>query len=339
MRPSRLCIDGRVASELACPGLVAQEAIDQLGLAWSASETDAESKINQTYLLAHPAQAFSGRWHRIDSGLKLRRTPMHWAWEKKLLGDSAMESCHRFRPVDRMTPVPSCPTLTTILPPIHGLPFYISRREAQHFVVPSTQDAHLLEKSYHVPKDQITLLRPTIRRGVLGAERSRSASAGRVMFLLGGSRDLPNLKRWMKLISRLVPNYPKVVVPIDTPSLFRRKLSGKEELSGLKWMKRLEDVHLLFYLSAPSFDWPTLALEALYRGIPTIFADRNASLSELLPGSRLKLTRFLVETPTLAELTTATNAARERLGSQGVWDADAPSREYQALYAKLQRSN
>lgn len=322
----RLCIDGRAAAKYPVRGLIAQEVIDQLVAA--GGEPDVASEWidrRRIVLLTHRKQVFSGQLRRFDTRVGLSRSPLHWLWEKRFVRDANISAFHRFRPADQLFPRHGCHTFTTVLPPKTGLPFFVSRRSENHYIVPSRRDAGLLEKGYHVPANQVSVVRPSVRRYVHFTERPKAPGDGTLLLLTGGPGDAKDLRKLTSVISDTFPHLPR-----KTLSLRR-----ESDVTPVTWAKHLEGVQLCFYLNAPPFDWATLALEALFWGIPTIFLDRNATLAEILPHSPLKLSRFLVDQPDLAVLRQEALQARESLLTQGIFAPLSLAKQYTEIYKTI----
>ena len=53
----------------------------------------------------------------------------------------------------------------------------------------------------------------------------------------------------------------------------------RTDLSPLAWLKLLQHTKVCVYLASKPFDWPTLALESIFWGIPTLFSDEHIALS------------------------------------------------------------
>jgi hypothetical protein len=320
MDDKRLCIDVRAASEFAARGLMAQEIADQL----IASESE-PGRGNYPIVLAHPDQAFPGGPRRHDTRVRLWRTPLHWLWERRFQREQGVAALHRFRPVDRLTPYPDCPAITTLLPARRRLPFFLSHRTRHLYVVPSASEARLVEKSFGVPVERIAVVRPGVRRFVGLMPGPSRPPEGWALFLVGRGAGRGSVKRWLRVLSARFPELrPKVV-----------RLKDRSDFSPLTWIKLLQQTGVCIYLAAQHFDWPTLALEAIYYRVPTLFADDHAALAELLPGSPLRISSFLVEHPDAKSLLRATEDARERLFNEGIFEPFAQLDAYRALHQQL----
>ena len=320
-----LCIDTRAASELSSRGMIAQELVDQFASAQSQVGLEQPQLEGQrTLMLAHPGQILPDQLARFDTRMKLRRSPVHWFWERNFLKTTGIGAFHRFRPVDRLAPYPSCTSLTTLLPPRKRLPFFLSHREKHTYVVPSTKEAKLLEKTYNVPQEQIAVIHPSVRRYVHYVDKPVTTSEGWILFLTGARGESPRQKRWVKVIAE---RFPELAIKI-----IRMK---NTDLSPLAWLKLLQHTKVCVYLASKPFDWPTLALESFFWGIPTLFSDEHNALSELLPQSPFSISHFLVDNPDLESLRKQVEGVWEKLSSEGVFKPDALAMQYGQLYRKL----
>jgi hypothetical protein len=319
----RLCIDGRAAQDLGPRGLIAQEVIDQLVAGMGEGNASSEwIEKKRTVLLTHPKQVFTGQLKRYDTKIKVGRTPIYWVWEKNFAKTANISTFHRFRPIDKLNPSLPIPTITTILPALGNLPFFISRRANQQYIVPSTADAKLLEKKYQIAQDQITIFRPSIRRYVHFVEPLKRAAEGFILFLVMDKKELKNLKRLTQVLMTAYPNIPHKII----------KLKDSTNVTPLQWMKLLQNTKLCVYLGSQPFDWATLALESTYWNIPTLFSDANHALSELLPASPLKLSNFLVEQPKFSKMKELAAEAKSTLNEQGIFSSLAMAEQYSGLY-------
>jgi len=326
MHTPRLCIDARSAQAFPVCGILAQEVVDQLVAA--AGEPDIGSEWierRRVVLLSHPEQVFSGQIKRHDTRLGLHRTPWHWLRHKHFIKNAGLSAFHEISPADRCSPSAGLPTLTTLLPPRGRLPFILSRRPEHHYLVPSEKDARILESRYQIPREQITRLRPAARRYVHFTVEPQHREQGGLLLLTGGSHGATLQKKLLKVVSEAYPRLPQRVI----------SLRKAQDVSAVSWRKILEQTRLVIYLQAPPFDWAPLALEATYWGRPTIFSDEHGALAELLPESKLRLSRFLVERPSLEELERLAQIDGERLENHGCFDAFAFARSYRDVYRKL----
>ncbi len=326
MHTPRLCIDARAGQEMAAMGAIAQEAVDQLVAGWGEDETSSEwIEKRRVVVLSHPDQVFSGQLKRHDTALGLARSPWHWIQHRHFCRDSGISIFHGFHPIDRCTPSWGLPTLTTLLPPVKRLPFFLSRKSEHHYLVPSEKDALLLKKRYLIPDSQVTTLLPATRRYVHFTDRPTRKEEGSLLLVTGGPVPQKLQQRLFKGISEKYPKLPK------------RALSLRQvnQLSAMDWRKKLEDTRLLIYLVSSPFDWATLPLEAIYWGIPTVFLDEHAALNELLPQSRFRLSRFLVDPPSLKELDIVAERDRTTLEERDCFDELAFAKSYRDAYRKL----
>ena len=158
--------------------------------------------------------------------------------------------------------------------------------------MPSEKEAKLLEKTYKMPREQIAVIHPSVRRYVHYVDKPVTASEGWVLFLTGARGESARQKRWVRVTAE---RFPELAIKI-----VRMK---KTDLSPLAWLKLLQHTKVCVYLTSKPFDWPTLALESFFWGIPTLFADEHMALSELLPQSPFSISHFLVDNPDLGSLT------------------------------------
>jgi hypothetical protein len=322
----RLCIDGRPAKQFGHRGLMAQEVIDQLVSGFGEENASSEwIEKKRTVLLAHPSQVFSGQLKRFDTKRKISGSLLYWIWEKQFSQTSQISRFHRFRSVDNLNPSLKIPTLTTLLPAKGRLPFFISRRNSQQYVVPSHQDRKLLEKSYHLPEEQIHVFRPGTRRYVHFIESFKHSGYGNILFLVGDKKGAKNLKKLQKVFSEVYVNIPQKVI----------HLKDSTNVSPTLWLKLLQNTKVLVYLSSQPFDWATLPLEAIYWNVPTLFQDSNSALNELLPQSPLRLSQFLVNQPEFNELKTLSRKAKDELERQGVFTPLNMAEQYTGLYRQM----
>jgi len=322
----RLCIDGRAASDFASRGMMAQEVIDQLVSAQGEPNLENEWVDRQrTVLLSHPGQIFSGQLKRFETRRKIGRSPLYWLWEKNFVKSSNISVLHRFVPADRIGRLHQCPTITTVLPAeTNGLVrFPAPRKEGQAFVVPSEGDKKTLEKKYRIVEEQMFVVRPSVRRYVHFTQIPQATSEGLVLLLVGDRFEKTQLKKLERIVSTRYP------------ALTRKKISLKntEEFAPTRWVKTLQETKLCFYLTDASFDWPTLALESIYWGIPTIFMDGHAALSELLPQSGLSLSRYLIEHLDFSGLALELTKAQDALAQQGRFEPLALAKNLREVYS------
>lgn len=319
----RLCIDGRIASENPGKGLIAQEVIEQLVAGrGEGAGSSAWIEKHRTVLLAHPAQVFSGQLKRFDTNTKTPVGPVSWFWEKNFLKSAEISAFHRFRPIDQLHPTPRCATVTTLLPPKGRLPFFLSRRTNQFYVVPSQADRRILTTTYQVDPEQLFVVAPSVRRYVHFVEKFTPLDEQYVLILVGdrdGKRRLPRLSQ---ILSTRFAGIKQRVF----------SLSEREVSQPMAFLKLLQGAKLCLYLSANPFDWGTLALESMYWGIPTLFADKHNALNELLPHSTLRLSQFLVDMPDMLELKLKAQSARIQLDASGAFDPLGLAKHYTSVY-------
>lgn len=326
LQTPRLCIDGRVASELRATGLVAQETIDQLVSGRGEGEASSEwIEKHRTVLLAHPKQIFSGQLRRFDTNRRTGTNVITWVWEKNFVKSSALSLFHRFRPIDRAKPTLPCPTLTTLLPARHGLPFFLSRRPNQKYIVPSHKDATLLRTHYGMEKDQVLVHKPAVRRFVHFVQKEASIAKGTALFLVADRKGKEKFKKLKRVVSARYPNLNMNVV----------FLKDRTDVTPMAWMKLLESTKICFYLTSQNFDWATLALEAFYWNVPVLFPDEHPALNELLPHSPLRLSQFLVDMPELVELKLKAQSAYLQLDAEGVFDPFLFAKQYKTAYENV----
>lgn len=325
MQTPRLCIDGRAASEFDGQGLVAQELIDQLVAAQGEEAGSPWVERHRTVLLSHPEQIFSGQLKRFDTRKKIGSSFLYSAWERNFVQTSHITAFHRFRPSDRLEPRLECPTLTTLLPSSRGLRGGAdSAGTGETFVVPSPRDRSLLCQELSIDESRVRITRPSVRRFVHFEEKMTSSIGGTILFLTDGKRDF-DLGKLRQIVSSQYPQFAIHVMAIDyTPSLMPKA-----------WMKAVQFASLVFYLTERPFDWPFPALEALYFDVPVIFMDNHNALSEALPVSPLRLSRYLTDFTPFNSLRRMVTEAREQLDRAGTFEALRFARQYRDLYASL----
>lgn len=319
----RLCIDGRSAAEYPARGILVQELIDQLVAALGEEKGPGEWVERQrTVLMSHPKQAFAGQLRRFDTRRRIGGSPLYWIWEKHFAKTAQISAFHRFRPMNRLRPRLNLQTINTLLSQKGKLPGKIPVGVNDKFIVPSHQEAELLQTRYGVARHQITAMRPTVRRYVHFAQGPVARTEkGYALFIGGNAGD----GRLEKLLGERFPNLVPKVLSLD----------GGEDFSPTAWLKWLERSSICFYLDKSPFDWGTLFLEAIYWRVPSIFVEDHAALSELLPEPGLRLKRFLVESPTLETLRAETEKARASLATKGVFDPLALAGQYAGVYETL----
>lgn len=319
----RLCIDGRIASENPAKGLIAQEVIEQLVA--GRGEGDGSSpwiEKHRTVLLAHPTQVFSGQLKRFDTNSHTPKGPVSWFWEKNFLKTAGIAAFHRFRPIDQLHPTPRCATLTTLLPPKGRMPFFLSRRTNQFYVVPSQADRKILSTTYQVDPEQLFVVQPCVRRYMHFVEKFTPLDSQYVLVLLG---DRDGKERLPKLTQILSTRFGGLKLKIVN-------LSDREVAQPMSYVKLLQGAKICLYLSASPFDWGTHALESMYWGVPTLFEDKHGALNEMLPHSSLRLSQFLVDMPDILELKLKAQSARIQLDAAGAFDPLALAKHFNGVY-------
>lgn len=321
----RLCIDGRIASEAPGRGLIAQEVIDQLVAGQGEGEASTQwIEKHRTVLLSHPHQVFSGQLRRHDTTKNIPWEPLSYFWEKRFLSSAEISAFHRFRPIDRLKPTPRCATITTVLPAITSMPFFLSRRSNQFYVVPSQADRRILTKNYQVDAANIFVHAPTIRRALTQVEKPDRGDEDYLLVILG---DKDGKERFKKIRHILKDRFSSLKFKVLS-------LGDRETLQVSTWVKILANTKLCIYLQSQEFDWATLALESLYFGVPTLMTDTHAALNELLPHSHLRLSQFLLDLPEVTELRLKSQTARVQLDAAGAFDPLGLAKRYNKIYEK-----
>jgi len=324
MHTPRLCIDGRAARDFRPDGLLAQELIDQLVASQGEETTECGwGEKQRTVLLSHPDQVFTGQLKRFDTKKKIGSSFLYWAWEKNFIENANISAFHRFRPAGRLEPSHDCPTITTILPEYRRLYLSHAPRGKNHrFVVPSDEDKQWLSKQFRIDAALVTTVRPSIRRYVQFVEPIKIRHEGWLLLLTDGTGDVKKLR------SVLAHRYPRLQI---------KKVSAKEQakLSPGEWMKLLENSSVCFYLHTRPFDWPFFALEANFLGIPMVFPKANRALTELLPGSSLELSRFLMNLEEPKSLMDSMRIDHATLLEKGIFESFAFFRGYDEVYSEL----
>ncbi len=323
VNPARhFCIDGRAADDFSVGAMLAQETIEEI---FESGNEEFRKHVDQTPLvLSHPDQVFLADTTRINTRHRSGGSPLAWLWEREFVRKARVEALHRFRPVDRLTPHHRCTSITTLLPATRKLPFFISRRNGHQYVVPSHQDQLLLETVYHIPVEQISVIRPGVR-GYIHTAAAPKATNGGLLFLLGNLREIPDLKRRVALASAMFPQMPKKVL----------RLNSRKPFAPATWLKILRNTGLCFYLTSSPFDWATLALEMLFWEIPTVFLETHGVFSELLPSSSLGMSRFLIEQPDLPALQKEVKAIKQILTEKRIYERGSLASQYLSIYARL----
>lgn len=325
MHTPRLCIDARAALEFPSQSLVSQEVVDQLVAAQGETAASDWIEKRRTVLLSHPQQLFSGQLKRYDTRKTIGRGLLYWFWERNFVKNAHISVFHRFRPVDRVTPTHGLPSLTTILPAVKRLPFFLPSKGDHYYAVPSQLDADQLEKQYNVPKRHISVVTPAARRYLFCSEIPKPSVEGQILILVGRETTRAEIKQLRQVLSqRFVGLRHKIV-----------SLKKQRDFTGVTWLKWLSQTQLCVYLSKPAFDWGVLALEAIYCGVPTIFPDTHRVLGPRLPKSPLMLSQFLIELSDIATLKKATYQARFELEKLRVYEPFAMARQYKTIYSTI----
>lgn len=317
----RLCIDGRAAAEFANYGLMAQELIDQLVSSQGEEQSSSWMERQQTVLLSHPGQVFAGQLRRFNTERKIGTSPFYWAWEKNFVKSAQLGAFHRFRPANGVSPRLGCFTVTTLFPPQRGF-FPLFARPREHFVVPSNHDRKVIQKKYRLPESWIHVVHPCARRYVHFSDPPVK-EAGWILFLMGNHKESIDLKKLRRVLTHQYPKLRHKFIKLHKGSC----------LTSVDWLRCLGQTQLCVYLTEALCDWPFLALEALYFGIPTIFLDGHSALKECLPDSPLRLSRFLVEQPKASEVIRWVKEARGVLESVGCFAPLGLAKQYHAIYA------
>lgn len=224
-----------------------------------------------------------------------------------------------------MEPFLDCPTITTVLPAYRSLGATLPPVPENHsFVVPSQHDAVLLHEHCNISESQIRVVLPSARRYVHFADLNRPSYDGQILFLTDGGREL-DLRRLQHVVSGQYPQLP----------LRTLHFNEVREFSAKQWMKTLQFSFLVFYLTERAFDWPFLALEALYFSVPVVFMDRHSALAELLPLSPLRLSQYLTDFISASQLRESVDLARTHLADQGVLQQHHQALNYTRLYAEI----
>jgi hypothetical protein len=318
----RLCIDTRGARAYASQGVIAEELVNFL-----VSETSADDEV-ETVLLSHPSQEFQAKsFPRFDTRRRIGASPLYRFWEKNFIRNAELELFHRFRPLDELGCFSAAKTLTTVCPAHTSKKVSSTLGQApnQHFIVPSEHDRALLIKEGGALDENISVIRPSIRKSVRDTHFSLEHQPSTILFITGDKNEGLNYSRMGKVIGERFPNLNRKFI----------SLSDEKSVSPPSWTKLLSKTKACFYLSARSCDWPTLALEAFFWGIPTIFQDKHPTLSELIPNSRLELSRFLIDEITDKEIAEDLAVARKKLEAAGCFEPERMAKEFKRLQLEL----
>lgn len=310
-----LCVDSRASRDFGGRGWVASDLIEGLGHHVFAEDGP--------LVLAHPQQDLDVPFRRTNT-----RTPVGggWfspGWEKKFVATRQIAWFHRFLPIDRVHSSGKCSQITTLLPPLKKTPFFLSRKNGHHFVVPSAADAEWLQKNYGIPEHQVTVIRPSCRRAVLESGVFIPNAERGVVVVRDGRKD--GFERHVSVIRR---NFPHTrLVTVD--------LRDAQATAPEAWLRTLRNAQICFYLVDRPFDWATLALEAAYRNIPLVFADTNRTLREAIASPSLRLHSFMAEPPILSQLENAMEPVRGELDARGYFNPNQQAIAYRELYMDL----
>lgn len=313
--------------ELPQTGIIAQELIDQLVAANGEEEASEWIQKHRTVLLSHPGQVFSGQLRRYETKRKVGTSPLYWLWEKEFVKTAGISFFHRFRAIDQMNAACAIMTLTTVLPPRKKLPFFISRRPNQYFCVPSEKDLDFLNLKYQIAKERIFLAKPAIRR-FLHFQELQKQEKPIALFLVGEKEGRSQLERLLRIVKNRFPHLESKVVV----------MKNNDGLGPKTWISLLSNTQLCFYLTTKPFDWGTLALEALFYKIPTIFSEENGSLREILPKTGLALNRFLIEQSDRDSIEKETLKAWHELQKAGAFEPLALAKRYREIYDQIEPS-
>ncbi len=315
----RICIDGRAATDLHADGLLAAELVDQMVASHGvpgASSVWIERRRLVT--LAHPLTLYAGQIKRYETKVHAHSLFSRFFWEKRFLKHAPVSAFLRFRRAGLISFPKDFPTVTFLLPgkKVRGMGGVSENRRV---VVPSRQDAQQVEKG--MASKNIRVMQTSVRRYVEFVDRVIPTAQGKIVIAV--DKHFRNWKSHLEWIQRNYPNHPHTLLFLD------RAIEGKE------WRRLLEGTAFCIYLRDAAFDWPFLALESIYWTVPTIFADRNASLRELLPKSALQLSAFMAERPDWKKLHALTREAHTQLKLQGVFEPFGLARQCFSLLDQL----
>lgn len=320
----RLCIDGRSASELASLDFVCSELISQLvaGVGESQGSSSWFEK-SRAVILAHDEQVFAGSLRRYDTKAKVGKGIFRTAWEKNFVKKANISAYHRFRSIERLTQLEGIPTVTTLLPsnPLELLPLNKSKDQ---FVVPCEKDRYLLEKFFGVSADKIHVVTPTVRRFFQFDHPIPFKTRHRCV-VIGTHKEM---RRQEKTIAELLIQFPQLEYSAV-------HLSNHAPLEASTWHSFLSEASVVVYLESRAFDGATLALEALFVGVPTLFSERHNALTELVDIPEFQIEKYL-ETPlTIAALKQKVPKLRERLFEKGIFEPFSLAEQYSKIYERL----
>ncbi len=182
-----------------------------------------------------------------------------------------------------------------------------------------------MQRIYRIQKERLHVVRPVARRYIHFSEPPNRSESGWILCLLGANKTSLDVKKLLRVLSYRFPKLRPHIIRMHEGVSFSPK----------NWIKLLQQTRVCLYLTEDICDWPVLALEALYFRIPTLFLDDNSAMSELLPGSSLRLSRFLVEQAGIADLMHWVDEACAALTRQGAVDPLGLVKQYQSIYTQL----
>ena len=323
----RICIDSRLAEESPAHGIQAQELIDQL----VASQGEPRNiggewmRRRRTVLMTHPKQLFSGGdLKRFNTRRKIGTSPLYRLWESHFVKTAGITGFHRFRTVDHVVPRKEIAALTTLLPGKDLTKLSKLNDARSRYVVPSVADkGRLIEAGV---KNVITVIKPGVRRFVHHTPLLKTPRTERALVLVFGStKEERKFADAASLIESFHPNLEVTRINLE---------KAKTEVAPGSWGRLMHEAALVGYLTEAPFDWGTLALESIYLGIPTVFADQHSALSERLLPNSLQLSNYL-QTGRFSELKTNTLFAKSHLEKQNIFFPLELARQYGEAYEIL----
>jgi len=132
-------------------------------------------------------------------------------------------------------------------------------------------------------------------------------------------------KKLLQVISTRFPHYQTKIIT----------LKAGEHFDASDWIKILENTKLCFYLTELPFDWPFLALESIYFKVPLLYFDSHPVLSEWLPNSPLRLSQFLINQPSISDLTQAVQEQSLELADSQLFAPLGLAKQYHTVYQTL----
>ena len=322
MHTPRLCIDART-SRKNYSNLIAEEIVNQLVACQGHPEVTNEwVEKGRTVLLTHPEQIFEGQWRRYNTKMPVGFSPLYWAWERNFVKSASLSLFHKFRQSDRMGLKLPCTTITTVVSPGH-IPKSIQwRSNKQMFVVPSMKDKQFMSAEYQVPPERIEVVKPTIRRYCYFTVMPERKTEGQILIVRPGRENYS--RKLIRLIQGRFPNQRIKVLSTDS----------QREFSPQEWTKLISQTLFVVYLVNQPFDWAPAAFELFYWDVPTIFPDAHGPLNEQLPNSPLRLSKFLVEQPSIEDLRRESKNARKKLADQGVFEPLGYAKQFGEIYSR-----